>query len=47
MLVAFVDALHQLADGFRLVTGGLEWGLEFKVHGSSNRLFDDFEIQTL
>ena len=26
-LVAFLDAIHQLADGFRLVAGGFEGGV--------------------
>ena len=34
VLLVVPDALEQLADGFRLVAGGLEGGLELEVHGS-------------
>jgi hypothetical protein len=30
-----LDTLDQLADGFRLVAGGLEGGVELKVHSFS------------
>ena len=32
VLVTLVDPIHQLADGFRLVTGGMEGSLEVEGH---------------
>ena len=35
-----LDAVHELADGFRLVAGGLEGGGKFEGHEDRRRLID-------
>jgi hypothetical protein len=33
VLESALDAIHELADGFRLVAGWMEGGNKFKIHG--------------
>jgi hypothetical protein len=39
-----LDAFHQLADGFRLVAGGLERSVKFEVHRIS---VEEFRAQVI